>query len=122
LRRAYDISVFGKEPYPNYNRILLSLVVPADLVVMAVGIRPNTALAESAGLHCNRGIVDDTLQAVTDPRIYAVGECVNPLGVAYGWSPAVRTGQGRRQSPGGIQHRPLPRLHDLHQGLTMIAW
>ncbi len=87
MRRAYDISVFGKEPYPNYNRILLSPVVPADLVVMAVGIRPNTALAESAGLHCNRGIVDDTLQAVTDPRIYAVGGCVNPLGVAYGWSP-----------------------------------
>ena len=59
--------------------------VPADLVVMAVGIRPNTALAESAGLHCNRGIVvDDTLQTVTDPRIYAVGECVNHRGVAYG--------------------------------------
>ena len=59
--------------------------MPADLVVMAVGIRPNTALAESAGLHCNRGIVvDDTLQTVTDPRIYAVGECVNHRGVAYG--------------------------------------
>jgi nitrite reductase (NADH) large subunit len=59
--------------------------VPADLVVMAVGIRPNTALAESAGLLCDRGIrVSDTLQSVTDPRIYAVGECVNHRGVAYG--------------------------------------
>ena len=38
---------------------------PADLVVMAVGIRPNTALAEKAGLHCNRGIVvNDTMQTV----------------------------------------------------------
>jgi nitrite reductase (NADH) large subunit len=45
---------------------------PADLVVMAVGIRPNTALAESMRLHCNRGIVvNDTMQTVTDPRIYA---------------------------------------------------
>lgn len=57
----------------------------ADLVVMAAGIRPNTALAESAGLLCNRGIVvSDTLQTVTDPRIYAVGECAAHRGVAYG--------------------------------------
>jgi nitrite reductase (NADH) large subunit len=58
--------------------------VPAQLVVMAVGIRPNTALAESAGLHWNRGIVvNDTMQTF-DPRIYAVGECVNHRGTAYG--------------------------------------
>jgi nitrite reductase (NADH) large subunit len=59
--------------------------VPADQVVMAVGIRPNTTLAESAGLRCERGlVVNDTMQSVTDPRIYAVGECVNHRGVAYG--------------------------------------
>lgn len=58
--------------------------IPADLVVMAAGIRPNTALAESAGIHCNRGIVvSDTLQTY-DPKIYAVGECVSHRGVAYG--------------------------------------
>jgi len=59
--------------------------VPADLVVMAVGIRPNTALAESMNLHVNKGIVvSDTLQTVTDPRIYAVGECAAHRGIAYG--------------------------------------
>ncbi|HET9578773.1 MAG TPA: nitrite reductase large subunit NirB [Usitatibacter sp.] len=59
-------------------------VIPADLVVMAVGIRPNTALAGSAGLHCDRGIVvNDTMQTF-DPRIYAVGECVSHRGTAYG--------------------------------------
>jgi len=57
---------------------------PADLVVMAVGIRPDTALAESAGLRVDRGIVvDDTLQTY-DPRIYAVGECVRHRGISYG--------------------------------------
>jgi len=57
---------------------------PADLVVMAVGIRPNASLAESAGLHCHRGfVVNDTMQTF-DPRIYAVGECVNHRGIAYG--------------------------------------
>jgi nitrite reductase (NADH) large subunit len=59
--------------------------VPAELVVMAAGIRPNTALAERAGLHVNRGIaVSDTLQTVTDARVYAVGECAAHRGVAYG--------------------------------------
>ena len=59
--------------------------VPAELVVMAVGIRPNTALAEQMRLHCERGIVvSDTLQTVTDPRIYAVGECAAHRGIAYG--------------------------------------
>jgi len=59
--------------------------VEADLVVMAVGIRPNTQLAESMHLHVDRGVVvTDTLQTVTDPRIYAVGECVAHRGVAYG--------------------------------------
>ena len=59
--------------------------IAADLVVMAAGIRPNTGLAESIGLHCQRGIVvNDTLQTTTDPRIYAVGECAAHRGLAYG--------------------------------------
>ena len=58
---------------------------PAELVVMAVGIRPNTALAEKMRLHVNRGIVvSDTMQTVTDGRIYAVGECAAHRGIAYG--------------------------------------
>ncbi|AKJ29944.1 nitrite reductase large subunit NirB [Caldimonas brevitalea] len=59
--------------------------VPADLVVMAAGIRPNTELAEKIGVHCNRGIVvSDTMQTITDARIYAVGECASHRGIAYG--------------------------------------
>ena len=58
--------------------------IPADLVVMAVGIRPNTELAKSCGLRCERGVlVDDTLQTY-DPRIYAVGECVQHRNTTYG--------------------------------------
>jgi nitrite reductase (NADH) large subunit len=58
--------------------------IPAELVVMAAGIRPNTALAQAAGIHCNRGIVvNDTLQTF-DPRVYAVGECASHRGIAYG--------------------------------------
>ncbi len=59
--------------------------IPADLVVMAVGIKPNTELGKSAGLYCERGIVvSDTMQTITDPKIYAIGECVQHRGIAYG--------------------------------------
>jgi len=58
--------------------------IPADLVVMTAGVRPNIALALSAGLHCERAIVvDDTLQTY-DPRIYAVGECVQHRASTFG--------------------------------------
>ncbi len=58
--------------------------ISADLVVMAVGIRPNIALAKDAGLYCERGIVvNDTLQTY-DPRVYAVGECVQHRKQTYG--------------------------------------
>jgi nitrite reductase (NADH) large subunit len=59
--------------------------IPTDLVVMAVGIRPNTELAEKMHLHCTKGIVvNDTMQTTTDARIYSVGECAAHRGIAYG--------------------------------------
>ncbi len=89
----YAITVFGAAPQDLFGNEAgavraVSLAdgteLPADLVVMAIGIKPSTALAESAGLHCARGVVvNDTLQTY-DPRIYAVGECVNQRGTAYG--------------------------------------
>jgi nitrite reductase (NADH) large subunit len=58
--------------------------IPADLVVMSVGIKPNIELAKSCGIYCERGIVvNDTLQTY-DPRIYAVGECVQHRGQVFG--------------------------------------
>jgi nitrite reductase (NADH) large subunit len=58
--------------------------IPADLVVMAVGVRPNIALAREAGLQCDRGVlVNDTLQTY-DPSVYAVGECVQHRNVTFG--------------------------------------
>jgi nitrite reductase (NADH) large subunit len=76
--------IIGRDGRVSALRFKDGSEIPADLVVMAVGIRPNSALAESAGIHCNRGVVvNDTMQTY-DPRIYAVGECVNHRGIAYG--------------------------------------
>jgi nitrite reductase (NADH) large subunit len=58
--------------------------IPADIVVMAVGIRPNIGLAQTAGLEVNRGIVTDDGMHTSDPRIMAVGECAEVGGQVYG--------------------------------------
>jgi nitrite reductase (NADH) large subunit len=58
--------------------------IPADLVVMAIGIRPNVELARISGLAVNRGIeIDDRLQT-SDGAIYAIGECTEYRGQTFG--------------------------------------
>ncbi|TWS94976.1 nitrite reductase large subunit NirB [Reyranella sp. CPCC 100927] len=59
-------------------------VIPATLVVMAAGIRPNAAVARGAGLATNRGIVVDHGMRTSDPDILALGECVEVNGHVYG--------------------------------------
>ena len=58
--------------------------IPADLVVLAIGIRPNTELALRAGLEVNRGIVVGDDMRSSDPAIFAVGECVEHRGQVFG--------------------------------------
>lgn len=59
-------------------------IIPATLVVMAVGIRPNSMLAKEAGIAVNRGIVVDAGMRSNDPDIYALGECAEVNGQVYG--------------------------------------
>ncbi|MEM1421447.1 MAG: nitrite reductase large subunit NirB, partial [Pseudomonadota bacterium] len=56
----------------------------ADLVCMAVGIRPSIAVAKEAGLELGRGVLVDDRMATSDPDIFAVGECVEHRGAVYG--------------------------------------
>ncbi len=60
------------------------ITIPADLVVMAAGIRPETRLAVESGLHTERGIVVDDALHTSDPHIFALGECVEHDDVVYG--------------------------------------
>jgi nitrite reductase (NADH) large subunit len=59
-------------------------IVPADLVVIAIGVRPNIDLAKAAGLGVNRGIVVDDAMASEDADIFAIGECAEHRGRVYG--------------------------------------
>lgn len=83
LMEAFTAEILGEERVERI-RFKDGREVEADLVVMAAGIVPNTELAKAAGLPCERGIlVNDTLQSF-DPKIYAVGECAQHRGIAYG--------------------------------------
>ncbi|HDZ72004.1 MAG TPA: NAD(P)/FAD-dependent oxidoreductase [Aurantimonas coralicida] len=59
-------------------------IIPATLIVMAVGIRPNSGLAREAGLAVNRGIVVDAGMRTSDADVLALGECAEVDGMVYG--------------------------------------
>ncbi|WP_275262663.1 nitrite reductase large subunit NirB [Paenibacillus tepidiphilus] len=59
-------------------------VLPADFVVMAVGIKPNVQLAKDSGITVNRGIVVDDFMQTSMKNVYSVGECTEHRGVCYG--------------------------------------
>ncbi|MBU6297677.1 MAG: nitrite reductase large subunit NirB [Alphaproteobacteria bacterium] len=58
--------------------------IPADLVVLAIGIRPNVDLAKAAKLDVGRGITVYDDMRTSDPSIFAVGECVEHRGQVFG--------------------------------------
>ena len=59
-------------------------MIDADLVIVGVGILPNSELAEAAGLATNDGIVVDDHCRTSDPDIYAVGDCTSHPSKIYG--------------------------------------
>ncbi|MGI8801272.1 MAG: molybdopterin-dependent oxidoreductase [Solirubrobacteraceae bacterium] len=62
--------------------------MPAELVVLAVGVRAETTLARQAGLECGRGILVDDELRTSARRVFAVGECAEHRGTVYGlWAP-----------------------------------
>ena len=59
-------------------------IIPADLVVIAIGVRPNVDLGRAAGIAVNRGIIVDDGLASDDDSIFAIGECAEHRGSVYG--------------------------------------
>jgi nitrite reductase (NADH) large subunit len=59
-------------------------LLPADTVVISVGIAPNAEIAQAADLTVNRGIVVGDDLATSDPNVFAIGECAEHRGVCYG--------------------------------------
>jgi nitrite reductase (NADH) large subunit len=83
LTGADTAEIVGTETVEGV-RLKDGTLIPASLVVMAVGIRPSVALAQSAGLDVGRGIKVDDHMVTSDPDVLAVGECVEHDGHCYG--------------------------------------
>ena len=84
ITEANTEKLLGQEGHVTQVQLKDGTILDADLVIFAVGIRPNMALAQSAGLRCNRGVmVNDTMQTF-DPSIYAVGECIEHRNQTFG--------------------------------------
>jgi len=58
--------------------------LPADLVVLACGVRPRVDVARASGLPVNKGIVVNDTLATEVPGVYAFGECAEHQGKTYG--------------------------------------
>ncbi|MBT26439.1 MAG: nitrite reductase large subunit, partial [Rhodobacteraceae bacterium] len=76
--------IVGQDGHVTALRLEDGTELPCDLLVMAVGIRPATALGIQAGLEVNRGIVVNDQMVTSDPDILAVGECVEHDGALFG--------------------------------------
>ena len=83
MTKANTKAIFGNGKVEGVE-LMDGTVIPATLVVMAVGIRPSTALAKEAGLEVNRGVVVDDRMRTSDPAIMALGECAEVGGHVYG--------------------------------------
>lgn len=81
--QANTQKILGHEDVESV-RLADGRVLEADLVVMAVGIRPYTEVAKAAGLDVNRGIIVNEFMQTNDPNIFAVGECAECEGKVYG--------------------------------------
>ena len=81
---ANSKEILGQDGHVRALRLDDGTELPCDLLVMAVGIRPNVALARAAGLAVGRGIHVDDAMVTSDPDVLAVGECVEHDGAVFG--------------------------------------
>ncbi|WP_327194384.1 nitrite reductase large subunit NirB [Novosphingobium organovorum] len=84
LTGANTKEILGKDGKVAGVRLEDGTEIVADIVVMAVGIRPATGLAKEAGLEVERGILVDDHMVTSDPAVLSVGECVQHRGLCYG--------------------------------------
>jgi assimilatory nitrate reductase electron transfer subunit len=93
-------------------RLADGTALPADLLVVACGVRPDTSLAQAAGLAVGHGVLVDDAMRTSDPHVWAIGDCAEHRGTVYGlvapaWEQAAAAAAG---ITGGTAHYRGTRL------------
>jgi len=91
-------------------------VLPADMVVIATGVRPNSYLARNAGIEVNRGIIVNDYLTTSQPTIFAAGDVAEHRGELYGtWSPSQYQGRiaGLNAAGQSVEFGGVPRSNIL---------
>jgi nitrite reductase (NADH) large subunit len=91
-------------------------VIPANLVVIATGVRPNSHLARQAGISANQGVVVNNRLATSHGDVFAAGDVAEHLGQIYGtWAPAQYQGNiaGLNMAGGHVEFGGIPRSNTL---------
>lgn len=104
-----------------------AVCLPAELVLISAGVRPNLDLAQKAGIAVNRGVLVNEHMQTSHPDIYAAGDVTEFHGISYGlWVPAKKQGEvaGRHAAGQPAQFDELPpsaKLKVLGIGLFSIG-
>jgi nitrite reductase (NADH) large subunit len=100
-------------------------IIPADLVVIATGVRPNSHLARQAGLNVNQGVLVNNRLATSQGDVFAAGDAAEHLGQIYGtWAPAQYQGNiaGLNLAGGNVEFGGIPRSNTLKvMGLDLFS-
>ena len=124
----FHLSTSPRSIGPGQVELESGRVIEADLVVMGVGVRPRTALAEAAGLRVQDGVVVDALMRTSAPGVFAAGDIARYPEVRLGelvriehWVLAERQGQAAARSMLGLG-RPftdVPFFWSVHYDVTL---
>ncbi|HVV06633.1 MAG TPA: molybdopterin-dependent oxidoreductase [Puia sp.] len=89
-----EVQLFYGHPKLTGIRLKSGRMIDCDALIFAIGTVPNSELAVSAGLHCQRGVVVNEYMQTSDPNIYAVGEIAEFNGMLYGFTAAAEQQAG----------------------------
>ncbi|MGH3462225.1 MAG: NAD(P)/FAD-dependent oxidoreductase [Kribbellaceae bacterium] len=133
LRLGHSVTSLGGRGRVSSVRTDDGGELPADAVIVGIGARPNTELAEQSGLSCDNGIVVDQSLRTDDPDVYAVGDVASSFSPLYGtqirvehWANALQGGPVAAKAMLGRQvtHDHLPYFftdqYDL--GMEFSGW
>ena len=106
VRTATEVAEILGDKQVTGVRLKTGELLPADLVLIAIGVRPNVSLAVNTGLQVNRGIVVDDNLCTSEPGIYAAGDVAEHRGQLYGhWYACVEQGKVAGQNAVGAEVR-----------------